>query len=327
MNDAMASDIARKLRSLNEPELSLKIWHLDRNVLSFPVVQPSGASDDVATAARARYLIQTLGNQKKDLSMRIASLEILLSLSAFHTGPQTGPSRVLPIDNHWLVSSGDEILATAKAIFNDPVEDAHLRALSLGFLDLNDPGNVENIRRVYREAHSAELQFAIEQAFLEVSDQLYRSLHSSSGPVASIIEAAPEHGCVQPPDNQVIFLARFYSTRAFNDRGSVVTAARIVLKNVKSGQRFEVKNARSMGGYWSTLDGVLVFALDQVSEVPIGIYTLGMEYAHQFAFEVPSVGFVNDVPSVGHTMTVAIADSQDGKRISLPAAKRNKRGR
>jgi hypothetical protein len=321
MNDAIASDIARKLRSLNDPELSLKIWHLDSSALSFPVVQPSGGTDESATAAQVKFLIQTLRNRKKDLLQRSASLEILLNLSAFHTGPQSGPSRVFPIDNRWLASSADQIVVTAKAIFNNPIEDAHLRALSLGFLDLNDPGNVENIRRVYRKVDSAELQFAIERAFLEVSDELYRSLHPSSGSVASIIEAAPENGCVQPPRNEIIFLARFYSTRTFNDHGSVVTAARIILKNVHSGQRFEVKNARSMGGYWSTLDGVLVFTLDQLSGFPAGVYTLGMEYAHQFN-HLPSVGEVEEVPSVGHTATVTIIDSPRGKSLSIPSAEK-----
>ena len=239
--------------------------------------------------------------------------------SAFHSGPQSGPSRVLPIDNDWLASSADQILATAKAIFNNPAEHADLRALSLRFLDLNNRDNVADIQRVYGQTHSPELQFAIEQAFLEVSDELYQSLHSSSGPVASIIQLAPEHGCVQPPSNQITFLTRFYSTRAFNDRGSVVTAGEIVLKNTKSGQRFEIKNVRSMGGWWGSFNGVLIFALDQLSDFPAGVYTLGMEYAHQFN-HLPSVGDVDEVPSIGHTITVTVSDSPDGKRLSIPPA-------
>jgi hypothetical protein len=320
MNDAIASHVVEKIRSLNDPELSLKIWHLDRRALSLPVVQESGSTDESATAARIKFLIQTLGNKKQGLSPRIASLQILLGLSVFHSGPQSGPSRVLPIDNHWLSTSANQILATAKTIFNNPTENADLRALCLRFLDLNDRGIIADIQRVYGQTHSPELQFAIEQAFLEVSDELYQSLHPSSGPVASIIQLAPEHGCVQPPDNQIIFLTRFYSTRAFNERGSVVTAGRTVLKNTKSGQRFALKATHSMGGYWSTLDGVLVFALDQLSDLPAGEYTLGMEYAHQFAYEVPTFGFVNDVPSIGHTITVAIIDSPGGKRLDIPIA-------
>ena len=73
-----------------------------------------------------------------------------------------------------------------------------------------------------------------------------------------------------------------------------------------------------MGGYWSTLNGVLIFGLNQLPDLPAGLYTLGMEYAHQFAYEVPSVGSVYDVPSVGHTITVAITESEYGKRISVP---------
>jgi hypothetical protein len=283
-------------------------------------VQKAGDTDKGATAARVKFLIQTLGDKKRDASLRIASLGILLNLSAFHSGPHSGPYKPLPIDNDWLASSASEIVTTAKAIFDNPAEDSDLRALSLQFLDLNDPANAADIRRVYDHSSSPELQFAIEQAFLEVSDELYKSLHPSSGAVSSIIQLAPEGGCAQPPDNVITFVIRFYSTRAFNERGSVVSAGRTVLKNVKSGQRFELKNVRSMGGHYGTLDGVLLFRLDQLSDFSEGIYTLGMEYAHQFAYQVPTPGFVNDVPNVGHTMTVAITDSPDGQRLSITLA-------
>jgi hypothetical protein len=173
------------------------------------------------------------------------------------SGPQSGPSRVLPIDNDWLSPSADQILATAKAIFNNPAEDADLRALCLRLLDFNNRDNISDIQRVYGQTHSPKLQFAIEQTFLEVSDDLYQSLHPSSGPVASIIQLSPEHGCIQSPNHKIVFLTHFYSTRAFNDRGAAVTAGRMVLKNTKSGQRFELKNPLSTGGHWSVLDGVL----------------------------------------------------------------------
>lgn len=280
-----------------------------------PFIHGSGSADKGAIDARIKFLLQTLGDRKKDASLRIASLQILLDLSAFHSGPQSGPSRVLPIDNDWLSSSVNQILATTKSIFNNPADDANLRALSVRFLDLNIANNVADLRRVYGQTRSPELQFAIEQAFLEVSNELYFSLHPSSGPVASIIQLAPERGCVQPPKNRIVFLTRFYSTKAFNDRGSVVTAAQIVLKN-KSGQRFEIKNAQSIGGWWGSLNGVLIFTLDQLSDFPAGIYTLGMEYAHQFN-HIPNAGEVDDIPSVGHTVTVTIIDSSGGKRLSI----------
>jgi len=318
MTDAIASHIVEKIRSLNDPELLLRIWHLDAGALSaVPIVYGAGNLDKSATAARVKFLVQTLGDRKRDVSLRMASLQILLNLSAFHSGPQSGPSRVLPIDNDWLASSADQILATAKAIFNNSAEDADLRGLSLRFLDLNNPNNVALIKRVHNQTHSPELQFAIEQAFLEVSDEIYQSLHPSSGPVASIIQLAPEHGCAQSPDNQITFVIRFYATRAFNNQGAVVITGRIVLKNIKSGESFELKNVRSMGGHYGSLDGVLLFRLDQLSDFPAGVYTLGMEYAHQFN-HLPSVGDVDEVPSIGHTTTVAIKESAEGKRLSVP---------
>jgi hypothetical protein len=74
-----------------------------------------------------------------------------------------------------------------------------------------------------------------------------------------------------------------------------------------------------MGGHYGSLDGVLVFGLDQLSDIPAGVYRLGMEYAHQFN-HLPSVGDVDEVPSVGHTITVAVSDSPRGKRVSIPLA-------
>ena len=317
MNDVIASDIARKIRSLDDLELSLHLWHLDRQTLPFPVVQPSGGTDKSATAARVKFLIHTVGDRKQDLSVRTASLQILSNF--FHIDPRTGAPGILPFYKDWLASSADEILATAKAIFNNPLENPDLRALGLSLLDLNSADDVAKIRRVYRQTRSPMLQFAIEQTFLEVSDELYESLLPSSGPVASIIQLAPEHGCVQPPDHQITFLTRFRSTRAFNARGAVVITGRIVLKNIRSGQRFEIKNAQGMGGHYGVLDGVLLFRLDQLSDFPAGVYTLGMEYAHQFN-HLPSVGEVEDVPSVGHTATITLVDSPQGKSLSIPGA-------
>lgn len=54
------------------------------------------------TEARVRYLIQALLNKKEDLPLRVASMKILLQPAKFHSGPQTGTSKPLPIDNDWL---------------------------------------------------------------------------------------------------------------------------------------------------------------------------------------------------------------------------------
>lgn len=325
MNDAIGSDAVEKIRSLKDPELLLKIWHLDGTVVSAPAFLQGTSftvdADKSFTAARVKFLIQTLADRKKDATLRIASLQILLNLSAFHGGPQSGPSRVLPIDNDWLASSADEVVATAKAIFNNPVEDDDPRVLGLRFLDLDNRDNVADIQRVYAQSHSPGLQYAMERAFLEVSDALYQTLHAADGPVASIIQLAPEHGCIQPPANQIVFVTRFYSTRAFNSSGAVVIAGHVVLRNLKTGQSFDLKNPasldhpylRSIGGYWSTLDGALVFALDQLSDFSAGTYTLGMEYRHEGAKEVQSVG---------HTITVSIINSPYGKHLSVPPDKK-----
>ena len=319
--DAIASDIVEKIRSLNDPELLLRIWHLDGGIFSaVSFLREASKNGNDLTTARVKFLIQTLGDRKKDASLRIASLEILSELSMFHTGPQSGPSKVLPIDNNWLSSSAGEILATTNAIFNNQREDPELRALSVRFFDLNDEANITNFKRIYSETHSPQLQFAIEQAFLDVSDELYQSLQPSSGAVASIVQLAPEHGCVQPPDNEIAFMTRFYSTRAFNNRGAAITAGRIVLINTKSGQHFDLNKVKSRGGHWGTLDGVLVFSVEQLPDLPAGVYTLAMEYAHRSNRQAPSAGLANDALSVGHGISVAVIDSPDGKRLSIPAS-------
>jgi len=306
--DAVAADIVQKIRSLNDPELALSLSHLAPEVVTFPVVDASGSVDQSATTSRVRLLIRILGDRNRDAPMRAASVPILLSLSRFHNDP---------IGNGWSASFSDQIVATAKTVLNDSKEDSGLRALSLQFLDLNNPANVADVRRVYTHTRSPELQFAIEQAFIEVSDELYQTLHTASGPVASIIQLAPEHGCVQPPENQITFLIRFYATKAYNERGSVVITSRMVLKNTKSGQVFVVASARGMGGHYGTVQGVLPFSLDQLSDFSAGVYTLGMEYAHQFG-HFPNAGELQEAPSAGHTITIAISDSAKGKVLSIP---------
>lgn len=97
----------------------------------------------------------------------------------------------------------------------------------------------------------------------------------------------------------------------------MVIAGRIVLKNIKSGQGSELKSVASMGGHYGSLDGVSVFRLNQLSDIPAGVYRLGMEYAHQFN-HLPSLGDLDDIPSVGHAITIAITDSSSGKYLSIP---------
>jgi len=48
-------------------------------------------------------------------------------------------------------------------------------------------------------------------------------------------------------------------------KGAAVSAGHVVLRNSKTGQSFDLENGkelRSMGGYWSTLDGAPGFDYD-----------------------------------------------------------------
>jgi hypothetical protein len=313
--DVIAADIASKVRSLNDPELSLKVWHLDRDVLSLDVRDDIGNVNTTAAAARVKFLMDTLNDRKRDASLRIASMQILMGFGSFHQKA----GRPLPSYATWMAPFVNEVEVRAKTIFNDPAEDPTLRALSVRFFDLEDSADIAELRSAYVNARSSELQFAIERAFIERSDDLYLSLHAASGSVASIIELVPEHGCVQEASDHLNFAIRFYATKAYNDRGSVVTSSRIVLNNVHSGEKFIVEHVATVGGGYGVLDGVLVVQFPELSAIPGGTYTLGVEYAHQFG-HLPNPREVQEKPNAGHTITVTITDSPEGKRLSVPVA-------
>jgi hypothetical protein len=313
--DAIAADIVLKVRSLNDPELSLSAWHLDPGIFPLPVRQETGTVDSTATAAQVKFLIGALGDRNRDISLRIAAMQILSSLSSVHSSPNLP----LPSYNAWMAPFADEVAGHAKTIFEDPTEDPSLRALCVRFFDFDDSADVADMRRVYADTRSPRLQFGIEQALIEHSDNLYLSLHPASGSVASIVELAPEHGCAQPPYDQLNFAIRFQAIKAYNDRGSVVSSSQIILKNIKSDQNFVVERGEIVGGEYGVLDGILVFQLRELSKIPEGTYTLGMEYAHQFG-HLPSPGEVQEKPNAGHTITVTINDSPQGKRLTVPLA-------
>jgi len=306
--DGIAAHAVGQLRSLNDPHFLLKAYGLYTDAgseLAF-VQRENGNREKEFTAARVKYLIQTLSDVKADLSMRVAAVKILLRVSMFHTNPQTGPSKSLPIDNEWLADSAGEIEATAKAIFDDESQDAHLRGLCLQFLSLRQPEMIAHVTRVYSRAQSEGLRFAIEEYFLEVSDALYESLKPPGGPVASIVELVPDDGCYKPNTGEVAFFSEYRERSDFPDRWQATASSHYVLTNIQTCERFILKNIQKLTGWDGALNGETTFELTHLSDFPLGNYSLGLEYRQN-----------GKILSSGHKVTLAIKDTSGGRTLSV----------
>ena len=304
--DPIAGRIAEQIRSLNDPELMLRL-HRDFPVDIRFVTQQGVGRDPTFTASRVKYLLGTLGDAKKDLTLRTAAIEILIGVSKFHSGAQTGPSRALPIDNEWLAGSAREIGATAKAVFDDNSQSGHLRALCLQFLALDQAAILDDIKRVYRLTQSAELRFAIERSLLEINDSLYQSLNPPGGPIASIVMVAPAGGCVTAAASEVVFLASTYERQDYHDRQETAVRMQYVMTNSQSRQRFAfgLAEIHLRSGWGSVRESQSWFELAKPADFPTGEYTLGLEY---------ELG--GDIFSAGYTVKVKIADGTAGKTVS-----------
>ena len=305
--DPIAGRITEQIRSLNDPELMLRV-HRDAPVDIRFVTHPGGENDATFAASRVKYLLATLGDAREDLALRTAAIEILIGVGGFHSVAHTGPSTVLPIDNQWLASSAREIAATAKSVFDDHSQNAHLRALCLQFLALDQADILADVKRVYGRTRSGELRFAIEKSFLEISDALYQSLHPPGGPIASVVMLAPQGGCVAAPDGAVVFVASYSERRDYHERKETTVRAHYVMTNLQTRQRFPLRFADmtqryGWGGVW---DGQNWFELAKPGDFPAGNYTLGLEYERS-----------GEILSAGYTVKVRITNGAAGKMVSV----------
>lgn len=305
-SDAIIDRLGDQLRSLNDPEISLKSFSLApdwRSPIAF--VNNGGNRDRDYTAARVKYLLQTLSDAKKNIALRVAAINILLDVSRFHSGAQTGPSKSLPIDNEWLAGSAGEIQSMAKSIFDDESQDDHLRSLCLQFIPLDQPARAADVKQVYSRTRSEELRFAIEEAFLELSDTLYEGLNPPGGPVASVIVVAPERGCVKATGDNIAFVARYHERKDFHDRSGRAGYPRFVLTNVRTNQRFIPKFSQLLG-WGGVRNGEMTFEISQPLDLPVGDYTIAPEFSRD-----------GEVISIGHKRMVVIRDTPRGRRLSL----------
>ena len=303
-SDAIIDRLGDQLRSLNDPEISLKAFWLAPDWRSPMAFVDNGNGNKDYPAARVKYLLQTLSDARKNAALRVAAIEILLEVSRFHSGAQAGPSKSLPIDNEWLASSASEIQSLAKAIFDDDQQDGRLRSLCLRFIPLDQPAMAADARRVYARARSEELRFAIEEACLEISDGLYEGLKPPGGPVASVIVVAPERGCIKATGDNIAFLERYHERKDFHESGGTAGYPRFVLANLRTNQRF-VPRFSQLSGWSSLRNGEMMFEFSLPLDVPSGDYTVTPEFSRN-----------DEVISTGHKLMVAIRDTPAGRRLA-----------
>jgi len=318
----------QNIRSLQDPGLYLRALSMagpyapTSHATEF-IFPENGNTDKEFRDARIKFLLAVLTNKKFDPAQRIASVEMLINLSKFQTGPHSGPSQVLPIDNEWLGKFASKIQSTAKSIFDDSSQNPRLRGLALEFLDLDQPKVLADVKRIYAKTASArsvfeqtklgDLRFAIEKSFLRHSDAMYASLNPPGGPVTSRIRPLPESVCASKLHKGFGFLLEFQTRTDYPGRGAGFPAAHAILTNLKSGARFELEKITGLGGWYSMTDGQFNFEPDTLANIPAGDYSL-------FLKSIPT----DDKPSTSsYALNISVRDSAAGKTISILNSAKN----
>jgi hypothetical protein len=257
---------------------------------------------------RVRYLLQTLSDRKREISLRVAAMEMLLNVNRFHIGSQTDPSKSLPID--WLGASASQIRATAKSIFDDESEDGQLRSLSLQFMDADSPDILADINSIYRRTPSDQLQFAIEDLFLNISDASYGALNPPGGPIAGIVVVDPPQSCVKSTGDNVAFLVKYHFRADQIDKTGPPSIGvkgpgmlQIVLTDVRNGRRSTPK-VTFLSGSIGSFTGQNWFELTLPIEVAAGQYYLWAEFTHG-----------GQVVSDSRRQIIGITEASDARRV------------
>ncbi len=311
MADAIHERAIQQIRSLHNPDLLVRAYSISSS--SYPALHAvdfiyaaTGNIDKEFTEARVRYLIQALLNKKEDLPLRVASMKILLQLAKFHSGPQTGKSKPLPIDNDWLAGSAAEIQTVSRAIFDDDSQNPQLRCLCLQFHSLDRLETVVHVKQAYARTRSSELRFAIEKTFLDVSDALYESLHPPGGPVASRVSATPESGCARSTPGRIALQLDYQARQDFQEGNVAFARPYALVTSLSTGRRFILGDIHQVGGWRSFRDGQYLFELGSTSDLPAGNYSLSLEDASG-----------DKIISTGYGLELSIRETPKGKELSV----------
>jgi hypothetical protein len=316
MATAIGDRAMQQIRSLNDPGLLLKAYSIagpsvPSNSIQF-IGSTGGNGGKEFTDARVRYLIRCFSNHRERLALRVAALEILVGLSKWYNASLApGPSRALLINNSWLGSYATEIQDTSQRIFDDASQSSKLRALCLQFLPLDRLEILADVKSVYGQTASAELRFAIEKAFLSVSDTLYESLNSPGGPVASRLSLAPQCGCTMAAHRSVTFQVEY------RERQELVKSLGFIfpqpgLTNLSTGQHFALQDIRTRGGWNGAFDGQFEFDLGTISGLPTGNYSVAPDFVRN-----------QKILSTGYGLKVSIRETPRGKELVIRKAAEN----
>jgi hypothetical protein len=314
MASAIGDRAMEQIRSLDDSELLLKAHVVADDATSYIAAESfiHWNNDQKFAADRGDFLIKVLSDKSRDLALRLASAELLLMISgSTHTGG--GAFKVLPLNSPVLARSADELRATAKATFDNESEDANLRGLCLQFL-LDQPGAIEDARRVYRRTHSESLRFMIERTLLAQSDLEFENLHSPSGAAASIVGRSATCGCVERFLPGPVFTAEFRENRSLSlKRQQPKNNVRLVfvVSNEKNSQPIVLDKFDEIGASISSDgSGWIRFTLSHLENVPAGRYSLALEFKDG-----------DDVLSKGYGTKIEVRDTREGKQLAFdPAA-------
>ena len=314
MASAISERAMEQIRSLDDPELLLKAHVVADDATSYLAAEGfiHWNNDEKFAADRGDFLIKVLSDKSRDLALRLASAELLLMISG-STHPGGGAFKVLPLNSPVLAKSVDELRSRAKAIFDNKSEDANLRGLCLKFL-LDQPGVIEDARRVYRRTHSEVLRFMIEGTLLAQSDQEFDNLHSPSGAAASVVGRSATCGCVERFIPGPVFTAEFRENKRLSlKRQQPRNNVRLVfvVTNEKNSQPIVLDKFDEIGAsIGSDGSGWIRFTLSHLENVPAGRYSLALEFKDG-----------DDVLSRGDGAKIEIRDTRDGKQLAFdPAA-------
>ncbi len=315
---AITEQVEQQITVLNSAELLLQAHALagDANHYSagtsfispppdVPVTSEAEAIRKEFANNRVRFLLLTFADRKRPLPLRIAALQLLIEISSY-SHPYSGYATPLPIDGPALVPIADQLRKTSQSIFEDESEDSELRALAIRFLSIDQPASQTSpetlnlIRRVYNHTISNQVRYAVEDAFLTVSNELYDSLHSSTGPITSIILPQPVSGCMKVASGAMVIRSEYHERKDFPERG--FTQSTIILTDVQTGKRTPIQNARLVSGFSTVSYGQSGFEISPPSDLMPGAYSLGSEYTFQ-----------GKLFSTGHTMLVNVVRSPTGQ--------------
>ena len=303
---AISERAMQKIRAVHDPELLLRADTLAGGsyVLASDVgfIEDESDSSNVEfTQSRVNYLLQVVSNKKADVGERRMAVTLLSRLSGWQDGASKG------VHNSFLNSESEQILKESKRVFDDETDDPQLRGFSLHFVDLTLPANVDDVRRVYTATSSDELRFAIEKAFANVSGELYASLHSPGGPVASRVSISNHCGCAKAEPDKMQVLEEYQEpadkVEALRHANFYIEGVRPMMINAKTGAATKIEGVTLIGGWTSLANGELQFALPRKTALPTGRYKIALQVPGEDGFKI------------GYGVAVIVRETAAGNQI------------